>query len=89
MTITKPDIKQFLVPQCGTREVNLAENQHHLGYETLPVIRTADGKVASQWLPTPNELLLLNMGVPVTVVAWTFNRPPAPITVMVGGADLR
>jgi hypothetical protein len=86
MTIIKPDRTKFLLP-CGADEVNYAEQQPQ--YQTLPSIRTLDGKVASQWLPTPGELALLNEGVPVTLVVWTFNRPLQPVSVMVGGADLR
>lgn len=86
MTITKPQRETFLLPP-GATEANYAEHQSQ--YLTLPVIRTRDGKVASQWMPTPGELALLNEGVPVTLVMWTFNHPLQPISLMVGGADLR
>lgn len=88
MNIVKPDPAKFILPE-GADEVTFAENQGHLGYSPLPVIRTLGGKIASQWLPTPGELALLNLGVPVTLVVWTFNQPPAPVSLMVGGADLR
>ena len=88
MNIVTPDISKFLVP-AGTDEVVFAKRQAHLGYSPLPSVRTPDGKVASQWLPTPGELALLNEGVPVTLVVWTFNQPPPPVSLMVGGADLR
>lgn len=86
MDIVKPDPSKFLLPE-GSREVNYAEHQPE--YLTLPSIQTPDGKVASQWKPTLGELALLNEGVPVTLVCWTFNQPLQPISLMVGGADLR
>jgi hypothetical protein len=88
MNITKPDTTTFLLPE-GSEEVTYAKEQGHLGYAPLPVIRTPRGKLASQWMPTPGELALLNEGVPVTLVVWTFGDPPQPVSLMVGGADLR
>lgn len=88
MNIIKPDKTKFLLP-VGTREENIAEHQAHLGYAPLPSLVTPDGKVASQWMPTPGELALLNQGVPVTIIVWTFNQPLQPQSLMVGGVDLR
>lgn len=88
MNIIKPDITKFIAPP-GTREIVMAERQAHLGYSPLPSLLTPDGKVVSQWMPTPGELALLNEGVPVTIVIWTFNEPLQPQSLMVGGADLR
>ena len=87
MNIVKPDITKFLLPD-NSQEVTFAESQAHLGYSPLPSIKTPDGKVASTWIPTPGELALLNKGVPVTLVVWTFNQPPQPVSLMVGGANL-
>jgi len=86
MEICKPDPEKFLLPE-GTREVNIAENQSE--YLTLPALVTPDGRVACQWKPEPNDLLLLNMGVPLTIVLHTFNQPLQPLQVAVGGVDLR
>jgi hypothetical protein len=86
MDITTPDRSTFLLPE-GTRAVEIAKDQP--GYLNLPSLVTPDGKVASQWIPNANELALLNAGVPVTLVCYTFNRPLQPVSLMVGGADLR
>jgi hypothetical protein len=86
MEIATPDRSKFLLPE-GTREVKFAEHQPE--YETLPALVTPDGRLACQWTPTPGEIELLNRGVPVTLVVWTFNRPLQPVSLMVGGADLR
>ena len=86
MNIVTPDPKQFLLP-AGTREVKIAEYQEE--YLTLPALVTPDGKVASQWLPTPGELALLNLGVPVTITIWTGGHPLQPQSISVGGVDLR
>lgn len=86
MDIVKPDPAKFLLP-IGARAIAIAEHQPE--YQTLPSIVTPDGKVASQWMPTPGELALLNQGVPVTLVCWTGGAPLQPVSLMVGGADLR
>jgi hypothetical protein len=86
MEIVTPKRGQFLLP-AGTREVQVAEHQPE--YLTLPSLVTPDGKVASQWQPTPGELALLNAGVPVTLVVWTFGKPLQPVSLGVGGMDLR
>lgn len=88
MNIIKPDRSKFLLP-FDIREEVFAEHQGHLGYSPLPSLVTHDGKVVSQWIPTPGELALLNNGVPVTLTCWTFNRPPQPVSLAVGGLDLR
>ena len=86
MNIVKPIIAQFVLP-ATTREVNIAE--HQAEYQTLPSLVTPDGKVASQWRPDANELAMLNAGVPITLVCWTFGRPLQPVSIGVGGMDLR
>ena len=88
MNIVNPDPNQFLLPE-GSREVTFAKDQAYLGYSPLPSLVTPDGKVVSQWIPTPSELACLNQGTPVTLVVWTFNQPPSPVSLTVGGADLR
>lgn len=96
MEIITPDKTKFLLP-AGSREIRVAEHQRQ--YETLPSLITPDGKVASQWLPNAGELAMLNAGVPVTLVIYTFNRTACPqcglllglmppVCLMVGGADL-
>jgi hypothetical protein len=86
MDVINPRAAMFLLP-AGTREANYAEHQPE--YETLPSLVTPDGKVVSQWMPDANDLVLLNSGVPVTLVLYTFNQPLQPITLAVGGLDLR
>jgi hypothetical protein len=86
MTIVTPNRALFLLPP-GTRDVKIAEHQPE--YLTLPSLVTPDGRVVSQWQPTPNDLLLLNTGVPVTLVLHTFGQPLQPIQMAVGGLDLR
>jgi hypothetical protein len=86
VVIVAPDRTKFLLP-AGTREVRIAEHQPQ--YETLPALVTPDGKVACQWQPTPGELALLNEGVPITLIVWTFTSALQPVSLMVGGADLR
>lgn len=86
MEIITPKREQFILPP-GTQFMRIAENQPQ--YETLPSLVTPDGKVASQWMPTPGELAMLNNGVPVTVTVHTFNQPLQPISIGVGGMDLR
>jgi hypothetical protein len=49
---------------------------------SLPVLKTA-GRVLSV-KPDANELILLNNGVPVTLVLHTFNQPLQPIQLGVG-----
>jgi hypothetical protein len=86
MDIITPRDALFLLP-AGTRRVNYAEHQPE--YLTLPSLVTPDGKVVSQWLPDANDLALLNNGVAVTLVLYTFNQPLQPIFLAVGGLDLR
>lgn len=76
----------FLLP-ADVRDVNYAEHQPQ--YLTLPSLLTTDGRVVSQWMPEPNDLALLNNGVPITLVLHTFNQPLQPIILTVGGLDLR
>lgn len=86
MDIIKPNPELFRLPD-GTREANYAEHQPEYG--TLPSLVTPDGKVISSWMPDPNDLALLNSGVPITLVLHTFNQPLQPIILAVGGLDLR
>lgn len=86
MNITEPQQHLHLVP-AGTRLLRIAEDQPE--YETLPALVTPDGKVLSQWTPDANELALLNAGVPLSLVVWTFGKPLQPVSVAVGGMDLR
>lgn len=87
MDIIKPKAEMFLLP-AHVREVNFAEHQDE--YLTLPSLVTPDGRVVSQWQPDANDLALLNNGVPVTLVLYTFNAGPLPpIILAVGGLDLR
>jgi hypothetical protein len=86
MDIIKPKAELFLLP-AGTREANVAEHQPE--YQTLPALITPDGKVVSSWMPDANDLALLNTGVPITLVCWTADGSPQPVTIAVGGLDLR
>ena len=90
MEIVTPIPTNFLLPE-GTREVRFAEDQPE--YLTLPALVTPDGKVVSQWKPTPGELALLNLGVPVTLTIHhgppTPENPLRPVSLAVGGVDLR
>jgi hypothetical protein len=86
MTIITPKKEMFLLPD-DIREANYAELQDE--YQTLPSLVTNDGRVVSQWMPDPNDLILLNNGVPVTLAIHTFNGPLQPIQLLVGGMDLR
>jgi hypothetical protein len=86
MDIVSPQASLFLLPP-GTREMKIAEHQPE--YQTLPSLVTPDGRVVSQWRPTPNDLILLNAGVPVTLVLHTFGDALQPIQMAVGGMDLR
>lgn len=82
--------EMFLLPE-GTRPVVFAKNQQP--YLELPALVTPDGKVISQWQPTPGDLALLNQGVPVTLIVHHGELRPdnllKPVTVTVGGVDLR
>lgn len=83
-----PHPEMFLLP-AGYQLALYAADQGHLGYEPLPSIKTPDGKVVSQWRPTPEELGRLAAGEPLTLVVWTFNRALQPVCLAVGGLDLR
>ncbi len=87
MKIISPDFGKCLLPE-GTRAVNIAEHQKP-DYLTLPSLVTPDGRVLCQWMPEPNDLILLNNGCPITLVLHTFNQSLQPIQMVVGGADLR
>jgi hypothetical protein len=88
MNPIKPKREQFLLPPNEeVAEITYAEHQPQ--YIPLPSLKTRDGRVVSQWMPDPNELELLNRGVPITLCLHTFNQPLQPITLTVGGLDLR
>lgn len=87
MEMIAPYTEMFILPE-GTKLALYAADQTHLGYLPLPSIRTPDGKVASQWKPTVEELERLNAGEPITVVVLTFNQPLQPMDIGVGGFDL-
>jgi hypothetical protein len=82
-----PQPTQFQLP-AHSQIVRYAENQQHL-YQPLPSIKTPDGRVVSQWIPSPHELAALNKGIPVTLILHTYNQPLQPIILGVGGMDLR
>lgn len=86
MTPTPPSLDQFLLP-LEFQRVTYAKNQ--TPYLPLTVIKLPDGRVASTWLLDPNDLEMLTNGAVITIVTHTFNEPLQPISVMVGGADLR
>lgn len=82
-----PDEDTFRLPP-GSFAMVLAREQPM--YRPLPTIRTPDGQVVSQWLPTHDELVRLMRGEPLTVAVQTFNKQLfAPMVVAVGGLDLR
>lgn len=82
-----PDEDTFRLPPGSVASV-LARDQSE--YRPLPTIRTPDGQVISQWLPTHDELIRLMRGEPLTVTVQTFNKQLfAPMVVAVGGLDLR
>lgn len=81
-----PNPAHFLLPD--EYEVKIwAKDQPQ--YIPLLGIRVLDGRVATQWKPEPNDLLLIASGVPITLVLHTFGGSLQPIQIMVGGADLR
>ena len=87
MNPVKPDPEKFIVPM-NTFEVEYQAPKDMPECLPLPTIRTGDGKVACQWMPTPGELALMAEGVPVTVVLYCNGQLP-PLAVGVGGMDLR
>ncbi len=80
--------KNIVGPDCY--EVTFAKDQPQ--YLPLPTIVTPDGRVVSQWQPTPGELALLNNGVPLTLEIWHGPLTPdnllRPVRLSVGGVDL-
>jgi hypothetical protein len=86
MDIIEPKRDTFLLPAGARETVYLSPDPN---VQPLPALHTPDGKCASQWMPTPGELALLNQGVPVTLVVWTFNKKLLPVSIGVGGMDLR
>jgi len=79
--------EQFLLPD-GYRRVSYIAPKGTTDILPLPTIVTPDGRVVSQWRPTPGELALLNNGVAVTLVLHSGFQVP-PIQLGVGGFDLR
>lgn len=86
MNPIQPKREKFLLPE-GTTETSYARLQPQ--YCELPSLRTPDGRVVSQWVPTPKELDAIKQGQPITLVSHTFNQPLQPIILTVGGIDLR
>lgn len=86
MQIVSPDPLLFIMPE-GSRLCVYGANQPQ--YRPLPALVTPDGRVVHTWKPDAGELILLNRGVPVTIVQHTFNEPFQPVSVCVGGKDLR
>ncbi len=82
-----PPIKEHFALPPDVEEVTFAKSQAE--YIPLPTLRLPDGRVVSQWLPDTDELQALKNGVPITLVLHTFNKPLQPITLTVGGLDLR
>lgn len=85
MTPTTPDPTKFILP-AGTRTTTFQPPVGMADCDPLPVIKTPQ-HVVSTWMPTPGELALLAEGVPVTLVIFGGGMPP--VSLMVGGADLR
>lgn len=81
----KPKIELFLLPPTAHKCTFMPPDDMP---ECLPleVIRTPQ-HLASQWVPNAGELALLNEGAPVTLVIYGRGMPP--VSLMVGGADLR
>lgn len=90
MEIVAPDTAKNILPE-GTVLVEFAKDQPE--YRMLPAFVTPDGKVLSQWKPTPGDLALLNNGVPVTLVVWhgelTDENRLRPVMLAVGGVNLK
>ena len=82
-----PHPETFLLPDAYRLTVYAADQADD--YDPLPSIKLADGRVVSQFRPTPDELRRLFAGEPITLVLHTFNQPLQPIQLFVGGADLR
>lgn len=81
MTFIKPRAESML----GEARPDVL-NGWSVGAETVETLVTNDGRRVYQLLPTPNELALLNRGVPVTV---TLYQNYLGLKVEVGGSDLR
>jgi hypothetical protein len=99
MNIIAPDPRKFLLPE-GTRRMQFlppasssleppSDAVADLRYETLPALMTPDGRVVAQWKPDANDLAMLNNGAPVTLIVYTGGRLLSPVSLMVGGTDLR
>jgi hypothetical protein len=86
MNPVEPDKAAFVLPD-GTKHTVYAKDQPE--YLPLPVLKTPDGRVISQWELTEAEKIHLANGGKITLVSHTFNQPLQPIILTVGGLDLR
>jgi hypothetical protein len=87
MNAIEPRQKEFRLPE-NTRLVQVAEHQKE--YLTLPSLITPGGKRVSQWLPTISELTRLKRTSVTGSPAWCApTGPQPPVSVTVGGLDLR
>jgi hypothetical protein len=86
MESVPPDVRAFLLP-AGTKALEVAVDQPQ--YEPMIVLRTPDGRVVMQWLPSRMDLLQLEAGQPLTLVLLTGGQRQQPVQIFVGGADLR
>jgi hypothetical protein len=78
----------FLLPEGPVQEQDV--NSVDKAYMDLPMLILNDGRMVCQWMPDPNELMMLKEGVPVTIILHTGGRFTInPMQVLVGGADLR
>lgn len=97
MEAIAPRANTFVLPEKYELPVYAADQPQ---YNPLPAIRLEDGRVVTQWKPDPDELKLLLLGQPITLIQHTFNmyRCPychvgtptrlQPVALGVGGFDL-
>jgi hypothetical protein len=64
-----------------TDQVNYAENQPE--YDTLPSLRSLDGRVTSRWTFTDEERRKIAEGADILLTLYTFNKPLQPIQMRV------
>jgi hypothetical protein len=83
MNPTDPCVPIELLPD-GSRPLLLAEHQEE--YQTLPVVRTPDGKFISRWTLTPEERAEVAAGADVYLTVWAGRQQP-PVQVTVGPVD--
>jgi len=65
--------------QEGGRLVIYAEDQPE--YLPLPVSKTDDGVLMSEWEPTPEERAVLAAGGRIRIFTHTYNKPLQPFSV--------